>query len=366
VGGIGISGLKGIYEIPLEGLINETRYKIGTYSGGAWSWSAADDFVYGATAYDVSLAAITAADGAHVYAVWTHDGKPELSLHWDTEEPPFDLTPYWVRGTDLALEWHVDGSFNTLSFILAHGHLFDSFNVGSAWQKYVSKGRKLTVRLGENILGTAYWQNQGTFLVTERKMSGYERGKYPTLTVTAEDRRTVWQHMDVVATDAYSDMDPDAIIQDLLIDQGVAAAGDFAWGTIDNETQLDHQWTEMPLLDIVSAILDRYGYFLAVTVDDEISARKIALDNAVDHVYGDTTQLLSFSPDDTFSDFTNRVTVIGQERTFTEVTYAEECVQTLNGTVGWWGYNNDFTIWYSDDHARVCRNPRLKVIETAT
>lgn len=357
----------GVYYIPLLGTLNTTYYRIATYSAGAWSWTANDTLISGSSSFNVKMVKYVSGSDTYVYAFWVHDGKPEYSIYWDTEEPPFDLTPYWINGTDFSLKWSIDGSFNTLEMELAHGHLFDQFNSGSAWSKYVEKGRKLVVRLGEIISSTEYWQDQGTFVVTERKMGGYEKGKYPTMAIVAEDKRTLWQHKDVIATDAYADLDPDAILEDLLIDQGFADdSGDFAWVVIDNETHLEHQWMETPLLDIVNQIVDRYGYFLVIDVDDKISARKIALNNAVDHTYANNNQLLTFSPDDTYSDFVNRVIVVGQELDFTEVTYAEEAVKTLNGTIGWWGCKNEYTVWYSDDHSRVCRDPRLKVIESVT
>ena len=77
-------------------------------------------------------------------------------------------------------------------------------------------------------------------------------------------------------------------------------------------------------------------------------------------------RLLTSVPDDSFSDFVNRITVTGEERNHIEVMFDEERVGNLNGTVGWWGYKKTFDVYYSDDRSRRCRHPRLHVLESAT
>ncbi|NPU85557.1 MAG: hypothetical protein HPY65_13855 [Syntrophaceae bacterium] len=360
----GIADPHGVIAISVYGAFKQAYYKIGTYSGGTWSWGEADNMVMGNNIYD--LAAAMDAESGNLYAFGVFKEEAEMSVWWDLAGPSFDFAPFWIRDTDLALTWTIDGDPGKLEITLSHGHLFDPFNTASLFRKYVQKGRKVTVRLGELIGGVEYWENQGTYWITERRMEGYERGKLPTIRITAEDMRTLWKFKEIIASDEYSD-DPTDIIEDLVMEaDDTIDSGDFSWPAIDNETILYHQWVETTLLDAIQQILDRYGYFLKINRDDKISAGKIALNNAVTHAYGNSAQVLSFMPDDTFSDFTNQVTVVGQERTYTEVVYAEERITTRSGTTGWYGYKNDFIVYYSDDQSARYRSPRLVVIETAT
>jgi hypothetical protein len=354
----------GAIAVSVYGGFKQTQYKIGNYIDGAWSWGERDNMVLDNNIYD--LFAAMDDEAGILYAFGVEQITDETSIWWDTEAPAFDFGPFWVRNTDLALKWTVDANPGTLEFTLSHGHLFDPFNLASLYKKYAEKGRKISVRLGELVDGTPRWENQGTYVITERRMSGYQRGQVPTMEITAEDMRTLWQFHGIVASEAYED-DPTDIIEDLLEDfDEVLDAGDFSWPAIDNKTILYHQWMDTPLLDAVYQVLDRYGYFLKIDRDNKISAAKIALDNAVNHIYPSNIQLLKFTPDDTFSDFTNRIIVVGQERTYIEVLYPEERINALNGTCGWWGYKNDFPMYYSDDKSRRARFPRLVVLESAS
>jgi hypothetical protein len=84
----------------------------------------------------------------------------------------------------------------------------------------------------------------------------------------------------------------------------------------------------------------------------------------VDHAYTDLKAVLSFTPDDSFSDFTNRVVVVGESRDFVDVLMDEESIQSLSGTVGWFGHKMKKQVWYSEDHTKRCRNPRLEIVES--
>jgi hypothetical protein len=116
----------------------------------------------------------------------------------------------------------------------------------------------------------------------------------------------------------------------------------------------------------VEQIANRFGYFLTMDVDDKLTARLISDSNSVDHAYSDTAQVVNFTPDDTFSDFVNRIVVTGESLNYTEVLYGEERITSLSGTVGWWGFKEDETIWYSDDQSRRVRFPRLEVLESSS
>ncbi len=86
----------------------------------------------------------------------------------------------------------------------------------------------------------------------------------------------------------------------------------------------------------------------------------------MDHAYTDTAQVVNFTPDDTFSDFVNRIVVTGESLNYTEVLYNEERITGLSGTVGWWGFKKDKKVWYSDDKTRRVRFPRLEVLESTS
>ena len=118
-------------------------------------------------------------------------------------------------------------------------------------------------------------------------------------------------------------------------------------------------------MDIISQVLERYAYYFRFDYQGYAHARQISNDASIDHTYADNTKLLDYTPDDRYSDFTNRVTVRGQELTFTEVTYDEERITTLSGTLGWWGCKAEHEVWFSNDRSRRCVNPRLEVIESS-
>ena len=129
---------------------------------------------------------------------------------------------------------------------------------------------------------------------------------------------------------------------------------------------LPMQWIETTLDEILTQICERYGYYFRFDVDGKASARRISNAASIDHTYTDSTKLLKYTPDDKYSDFTNRVTVRGQELDYTEVQFTEERIKQLSGTLGWWGCKADHVVWFSDDKSRRCVYPRFVVLETAT
>jgi hypothetical protein len=302
-----------------------------------------------------------------MYVFWENSNPAgtELSVKWDKDDSSLDLSPYLVRGTEVTAHRSIDGRPGSLSFTASHGHLFDPYNQGSLFSIYLRKGRRLTLRWGEKVGATDYWQAAGTFYVTKAKLA-FERGQYPTVEVEAEDRRALWANHHIYATEAYEEL-PVAILEGLMQNHAGFSSGEVAFpAAFDNQVTIQHQWVDTTLDEIVNQLCNRFGYYFRLTVDNKASARKISETNAVDHAYTDLTKIIRFSPDDEYSDFTNRVTVQGQERSFTDVLFAEERVGMLSGTVGWWGYRNNFDIYYSDDKERTCRNPRLVVVESAT
>lgn len=357
---------RGIVAFSQFGAYRQTQYSVGTLSGGSWSFAASSPLI-GGYHDDEAVGAPDPGDASSMYVFWrnTNPAGTEMSIKWDKDASSCDLSPYLVAGTEVAAQRFIDGRPGSLSFTASHGHLFDPYNQGSLFSIYLKKGRRLALRWGEKVGGVDYWQNAGTFYVTKASLA-FERGRYPTVEVEAEDRRALWANHHIYATQAYENL-PIEILEILMQAQAGFEASELAFpGSFDSQVTIQHQWVDTTLDEIVNQVCNRFGYYFRLTVDNKASARKISDLNTVDHAYTDLTKIIRFSPDDTYSDFTNRVTVQGQERSFTEVLFAEERVGALHGTVGWWGYRNDFDIYYSDDRERTCKNPRLVVIESAT
>jgi hypothetical protein len=142
--------------------------------------------------------------------------------------------------------------------------------------------------------------------------------------------------------------------------------GDIDLPVFNNRKLLNMQWIETTIDEVVTQICERFGYYFRFDVNGKASARLITNAAAVTHAYDDNTKLIEYTPDDKYSDFTNRVTVQGQELDFINVSYAEERITQLSGTLGWWGCKKDHKVWYSDDRSRRCIFPRMRAIETAT
>lgn len=280
------------------------------------------------------------------------------------DESNLDLSPYLIAGEDITIDRSITSDPHRLEFTCSHGHLFDPHNVNSELRNTFNNGRKLTVRWGEKVAGVEYWQDAGTFYVTEMQLS-YERGKYVDVRVSAEDMRSLWEDNHIYTTEYYNDF-PEPIIADILEKNAGLISSDIELPTFENRVLIEFQRIDTTLDEVLTEICDRFGYFLTITSDNKVSARKISDKNVIDHVYPDTDTIISLEPDDKYSDFTNRVTVHGQEKTYINGTYAEEKVGTINGMVGWWGCNKDYKVQYSKDGTRTCINPRLKVIESAS
>lgn len=357
---------RGIVAFSEYGAYKQTQYSIGTLSGGSWTFAAANPLVGGYHDHE-AVGVPDPGDASSMFVFWRNENVTgvERSIKWDKDASSLDVSPYLIAGTEITAHRSIDGRPGSLSFTASHGHLFDPYNQGSLFSIYLKKGRRLALRWGEKVAGVDYWQNAGTFYVTKASLA-FERGKYPTVEVEAEDRRALWANHHIYATQAYENL-PIEILEILMQAQAGFEASELAFpGSFDGQVTIQHQWVDTTLDEIVNQVCNRFGYYFRLTVDNKASARKMSDGNTVDHAYTDLTKIVRFSPDDTYSDFTNRVTVQGQERSFTEVLFAEERVGALHGTVGWWGYRNDFDIYYSDDRERTCKNPRLVVIESAT
>ncbi|MFA7100021.1 MAG: sialidase family protein [Eubacteriales bacterium] len=346
-----------------DGYFLQTQYAIATKTVG-WSFGESTPLVSGLS--DYNSAVVCDPETKELYAFWTNENNDELSIKWAKDEGEFSLNDYLIRGQAITVSRSVDGSNNSIQFSVSDGHLFDPFNMASTLRNILNKGRLLVVKFGEVVDDISYWQNIGTFYITSKRMSGYKKGQYPTMTITGEDLRYIWKDKEIVATNFYDMIDPDEIISDLITDWTPLELTDLDLEEFDDAVQLNMQWTNTVLFDCIQQVCERFSYFLKVTGDNKITNKKIAIDNAVTHTYLNSDQILSINLDDSFSDFTNRIVVEGQKRDYIEVLYDEEMVGALNGTVGWWGFKKDYKIYYSEDQSRRCQNPRLSVLESAT
>jgi hypothetical protein len=350
--------------VNINGFILQAKYKIGTYAGGVWGWlpSVAASFITGFSEDNaVVINSPLATEG--LFSFWDRSSLGVPSLYWGREGNSLNLGPYLARANEIAPEWTIDGTPNKLSFAVSNGHLFDSQNRSSLLSTYLVKGKKLTIKEGETVGGVNYWQNQGSFYITGRKLT-YQRGVYPLMEISAEDRRTFWEHKNIMATEYYTDY-PETILADILESILAFVTADVDLPSFDTRRLITHQWVETAAKDIANAICDRFGYFPRMTVDNKFSARKISDANAVDHIYPNNTKIENYSPDDSESNFVNQVVVTGHDPTEINVTFEEESVGQVAGTIGWWGCKQTYTVYYSQDRARVCLYPRLLVLESA-
>jgi hypothetical protein len=353
----------GVIAFSTHGYLRQAYYSIGTDPGGGWAFATAAQLVQGYRDYE-AVATTDPDSTSSMYCFWTsEDTEAEQSLKWDKDGSDLNLSEYLIDD-EIVLHRTIEGNPATLSFSVSHGHLFDPYNSNSLLGLYLKKGRKLTIRWGELISGTEYWHNSGVFYV----MSGtirFVRGEYPIMKIEALDQRALWQHSHVYATDIYSNTGAE-ILTDLMTDIADMALSEIDTLTIDGDQTIDHQWIETTLDEVLTQVCNRFGYYYRFTVDGKFSVRKITDSGAVDHTYTDQTKIIEYTPDDKYSDFTNRVTVKGQERDFTTVIFPEERVAGISGTLGWWGCKKEHVVWFSADQSRRVVNIRLVVLETAT
>lgn len=343
------------------GYLKQTQYMLGDWSAD-WVFGEVNPLILSYVDYDSAIALEPTSEA--LYAFWEHkDSSTEYSIKWDKDSGLFSLKDYLSREDDVTAHWSIDGSPHTLEFCVSHGHLFDQSNLKSLYTMYLKKGRKITLRYGEEVSGVEYWQNKGVFVVIETGLSeGYERGIYPKMTVKCEDLRCMWDDMQISAT-AHIQSEPVEAIKSLLIAHTNLTESDFNFPTFDESLAIDHQWIDESLHDIINQIADRFRYYIRIDENGNISARKIGNNHSVDHAYANNTKLVNYTPDDSYSDFTNRVTVIGQEPNMIEVMHDEERVSYLNGTHGWHSGKVDYTVYYSTDKKRRVRFPRIEIPE---
>ncbi len=349
----------GLVGVNINGYIKRTYYEIAEY-GGNWIFGTKNSLVQGVLDYEM-VAALDPTDKT-MFVFWTHLHVQELSIKWAKENSQFNLSSYLLMGSEIRVKRSIDGAPATLEFEVSHGHLFDFHNTNSLLAIYLRKFRKLTLRFGEKISGVDYWQQMGVFFVTETSVS-YERPKYPSMPVKAEDITARWEKANNIATEYYQTY-PETILSAILISYCGLQAGDISLPTFADRTTCHIQWIEQPIKGILEQICEHFGYYPRIDVNGRFTAKKISNASSVDHTYGDLTKIINFSPDDSFSDFTNQVIVKGESRDFMEVVYNEKEFQRFNGSMGWWGQTRSLVCWYSEDASLRARDPRFYVIES--
>lgn len=343
-----------VFYVPRDGLVSYSKYITAIDSSG-WIFSEPSLLAAGQNNEHPRLAL----DNNLLYSTWT-DASSTDTITWDKQQAYLDLGSYLTG--EVALEMAIDAPFR-LTFSLASGYLFDPHNINSLLTAYVGKGRRVSVRIGEKVGGVNYWANQGEYVIRSLSVSGYVNGKHPITSVVCEDVRSLWSMHQVTAAGVAAQV-PEAALSTLITDHSSLDESDITVPAMPLSFSFDAQWIDTYLSDIIDDVANRFQHFSCMDMTGGIVFRPLSLTEESVNTYtlGDIEE---FSPDDNYSDFTNRITVSGQSLTDFEMVYGEEPVGQVNGTIGWYGFKKDYKIWYSDDHTRRVQNPRLEVIESS-
>jgi hypothetical protein len=310
-------------------------------------------------------------DGTILHTLWHAVGDNRL-LQWDRES--YNLAGFIKLGSSITITRTIEERPATLSFDIGQGWLFDPYNTTSLYQNVLDKGKRLRVWIGERINGLDFLAQQGTYLVDEIGLS-YALSKLPEMRVSCKDFVSLWDEIDIIATKDFDGDYPETTIKNILVNylglqeehtvsdlkaHSAVASHSYPGFDIDdfvNRSVLYQQWLNNPAMDIITDVGHRHGYAVILGVDNVVTCRRIHTSNPVNHVYGTLNQILSFTPNTTYSDNVNRVTVEGETRDFVQITYPREAVITKGGTIGWWQGNEVIKCYYSEDHSRVCLDP---------
>jgi len=346
------NSVEDLYAIPRDGIISQIMYServSGVYT----------DFsrLVATTSSEAPKVALSPMPDEHLFVTWTDFVITPDTVCWAGDRT-LSLLPYLVGET--SFEYQIDAP-GRLSFTLSDGHVFDPHNVNSLLRSFMLKGEPITCRLGETVLGTGVWTNHGKFLVQSVEMK-YERGAYPFIKVTCEDLRSSWGIHKIIVQSIVAET-PETALVSILTDQTSLTASDISVPTLTGSFVFDACWIEQPLSDIVDDVCHRFQHFVVVDHDNIVTFRPISIAGTVDRTVA-KAEIIEFSPDDRYSDLTNRITVTGLSLIDFEVLHAEERVGTLSGTIGWYGFKGDKYVYYSDDESKRVKNPRLHVLET--
>lgn len=346
--------LEGVGMFNENGPYNQLQY-ISADKSTVWAWGDQEDLSYYNT--EALPTAVLSPDNV-LWVIWNHIDLDWNVLYWDNDVGQIDISDDLVGS--VIISWQLK-RLNRLQFSLGNGYLYDPQNLLSTLSKVGQKGRKIHVRIGENIGGYVYWVNQGAFLVDAAKMN-YKRGEHPTLQVEALGKTSLWREQQVVVSPLYEGNTPDYIINDILQDYTQLNSSEYDVPVFNSEHSIYYQWIDKSIWQLIEELCDHFFYAMYEDVNGVFTCREVDLEQAVDHEYTDQTQLTGFSPDDAFSNYTNRVRVIGESQDYTEVVHSEEMIISKSGTIGWWVKKTTEDIWFDEDKERQCHNVRLEVI----
>jgi len=345
-----------LYLLPRHGDATRLAYARGTKTTD-WAFTDPASLVYGYKNINGRIA-ISADDS--VWATWYDNAASAYPVSWGKTGAQLSLQQYLTDETEF--EWSLEGVPSSLHFMLSHGHLFDPQNATSILNYYLAKGSTVTARLGELVSGVEYWANQGTYIIRELALH-YKRGEYPILDVSCEDITCLWEMAQITATQLATSY-PDDGIKAIVKANTPLTDDDFTLPTFTDRFTFDAMWIDTYLSDIVHDLANRFKYFIIMDMDGKVTARRIDTAAAVSNAYSDNSKLIDFTPNDAFSDLTNRFIITGQSLDDIEVLYNEERVGSLSGTVGWWGGRQDFIVPYSEDLSKTAKFPRLVIVES--
>lgn len=346
----------------IEGDFSVLNYATVTNPATTAEYGEADIFSY--EAYE-DKPVITYDEDYMLWILWRHRDDDEYSILWANTIASKDVTNYLDINIPITIEWDIDKPAK-LTFAVSHGYLFDPQNLLSTFSIFFKRARLLSIRQGEIVSDVEYWQNQSMFEVIETSLE-YSTNEYPTLKVVAEDMTHKWGDNHIIATEYYNGENPVDVLEWLLSNHAELEADEYNLPVSFEDTHdLYHQYIDMNFDEIIKSLLDHFCYFPHVNIDGEFEPRYLDISKSVDHEYSDTTQITKYTPDGKYATFINQIIVTGISHIYYEILYEEEVVGRLSGTTGWWGKDNDEKVWYSNNHTKTCRYPRLEILQSVT
>ena len=353
----------GIVFIPRDGKIRQAQYSTGTENVG-WTFDTPAKLVEDFSVEDLTTAYLPGSN--EFYALWSNftpaDGTYKLT--WDKNESSADITKYIKDDSKVIWKRSILGDPCSFTFELAPGHLFDPWNQSSLIAKYVQKGRRLELYAGENISGTPYYQAQGVYYIQSTKRT-YKKGNMTITKIHAVDKLEQLKANEIKATEYLSNVSAVNAFKEIAAVYGaVDSTLDVVSLPFIGDKTISPQFVDLDLYEILYTIAWRFGTMPRYTMTGKMDTRLVPA-SAVSHTYTNSNKIFDFTPNDDYSDLTNDVTVHGKLDSLTQVLYEEEMIAQINGTVGWWGEPETYTIWFSEDHQKVVKNLRLEVISSA-
>jgi hypothetical protein len=352
----------GLLFIPRSGKIQQVQYTTLTDNGG-WEIGAIEQLISDFSATNPSVAFVP--NTTEFYTVWEDvDPAGGQTIAWDINEDSVDLTSYIPEDEEVQWTRNILGDAASLSFSLTDGHLFDQWNLSSLIANYVRKGRRLRLYAGETINGVDYITSQGVYYVTETKIS-YEFGDMSIAQITALDKIEQLKTFEIKASDYLSNVTGTLAFTNYAVElEAVDVLDDIGNTPFIGDKIISPQFMDVDLYELLYTIAWRFGCMVRYDMSGKLDCVRVP-NTTLSHTYSNNDKIINFTPNDEFSDLTNDVTVTGISDTLVTVTHEEEMVAKIEGTIGWWGDPEEYTIYYDEDHEKVVRNVRLEVIVDA-